>query len=636
MKAQGRLAGRCWYTLALAVLAVGALSVAAVSRDDEHVSENDEQSDSVRLKTPTGKAESVPEGRRYLDASLSVDERVEDLLARMTLEEKLGQMTQIEVDSVNPGDVAHYGLGSVLSGGGGVPPDNNPEAWADMIDAFQEEALSIRLGIPLIYGVDAVHGHNNVVGATIFPHNIGLGAAGDAELVRDIGEATAIEMLATGASWNFAPVLAVPQDIRWGRTYEAYSDDTDIVTKLSVAFLEGLQSIERLPLVVGTPKHFVADGAVEWGTSEHPEGWRIDQGDTSIGEEELREVHLAPYKAAIDAGARTVMGSFSSWQGVKLHGRRDVLTGMLRDDLGFDGLLVSDWGAIDQIDPDYRTAVVTAVNAGIDMNMVPYDAQRWVGTLKAAVQDGDVPLERIDEAVRRILRVKFEMGLFEQPFAVRELLPEVGSKNHRALARRAAAASVVPLVGGDRLPLDRSVGRVLVAGEADDVGTAAGGWTITWQGRRGDITPGATILQGVEEAVSAETHVEVSRLGHTDESAEIGIVVVGEAPYAEGVGDVEVPALSEEDHGIIARARAHVDTLVVVVVSGRPLLLGTATDLADVVVAAWLPGSEAAGVADALFGVEELTGTLPMAWPDAIDQIGPGRAKPWLPRGHSG
>ena len=628
---------------ALATSAAVGLLLAACSPDEETDEEleeapTDEGSAEEDVADPEPEdADPDHDGPAYLDDTLAVDERVEDLLGRMSLEQKLGQMTQIEVHSVAPGDVQGYELGSVLSGGGGTPPQNDPASWADMIDGFQEDALDTELGIPLLYGVDAVHGHNNVVGATIFPHNIGLGAAGDAQLVRDIGDATAIEMLATGAHWNFAPVLAVPQDIRWGRTYEAYSDDHEVVTELATAFLQGLQSVQGPPDVIGTPKHFVADGAAAWGTSEHPDGWHIDQGDTSISEQELREVHMAPYEDLIDAGARTIMGSYSSWEGEKVHGREDVMTGMLRDDLGFDGLLLSDWGAVDQIDDDDGTAVVTAVNAGMDMNMVPYDAQRWISTLEGAIENGDVSEERIDEAVERILTVKFEIGLFEEPFAHRDLLGQVGSDEHRELARGAAQASVTTLVGEELFPLPSDTERVVVSGPgANDVGMQSGGWTIEWQGATGAITPGTTILEGVEQAVGENVAVVHAEDGEVDGSAELGIVVVGEEPYAEGVGDDPEPSLDDADLALIEEVRGSVDELVVMVLSGRPLLLGDAVDVADAVVAAWLPGSEGDGVVDALFDDEGPTGTLPMGWIDAPDQIGPDGAQPWLPRGHPG
>jgi beta-glucosidase len=584
---------------------------------------------------PGGDAAGAPPADApYRDPGEPGEVRVEDLLARMTLDEKLGQMTLVEKDALEDGDLARLSIGAVLSGGGGAPRVNTPERWADMVDGFQAEASTSRLGIPVLYGVDAVHGHNNVVGATIFPHNIGLGAAGDTELVREIGVATAVEMLATGIPWNYAPVVAVPQDLRWGRTYEAYGGDVATVTELATAFLEGLQSVEGPLRVVGTPKHFVADGAAAWDTSTAGDH-RIDQGDAPITEEELREVHLPPYEAAIEAGARTIMASYSSWQGRKVHGRGDLLTDLLKEELGFDGLLVSDWGAVDQVDENYYEAVVASVNAGIDLNMVPQRYELWLDALRAAVDNGDVPLERIDDAVRRVLRVKFEIGLFEAPFARRDLLEQVGSAAHRALAREAVAASLVPLTGADTLPLDGSVERILVAGDAgNDLGMQLGGWSISWQGSRGRTTEGTTLLQALREASDAE--VAFSRFGRFDERAPIGIAVVGEEPYAEGAGDDPRPSLTDGDRSMIERLRDAVDTLVVVVYSGRPILLGDVPEVADAVVAAWLPGTEGAGIVDGLFGDRPVTGTLPFAWPDAEDQLGPDGAEPWLPEGHGG
>jgi beta-glucosidase len=578
--------------------------------------------------------ERPPEDAPYRDATRPVAERVDDLLARMTLDEKLGQMTLIEKDSLVEGDLARSSIGGVLSGGGGAPQVNTPERWADMVDAFQEEASTSRLGIPVLYGVDAVHGHNNVVGATIFPHNIGLGAAGDPALVRDIGEATAVEMLATGIPWNYAPVVAVPQDIRWGRTYEAYGDDVEVVTDLATAFLEGLQSADGPLRVIGTPKHFVADGAAAWDSSPHGD-YRIDQGDADITEEELRSVHLPPYEAALEAGARTIMASFSSYQGDKVHGRADLLTGLLKDELGFDGLLVSDWAAIDQIDVDYDRAVVRAVNAGIDLNMVPQDHGRWLGALRRAVDDGEVPLDRIDDAVRRILRVKFEIGLFEHPLAQRDLLDQVGAEAHRELARRAVSASLVPLTGADVLPLSIPADRILVGGEGgNNLGMQLGGWSITWQGARGRTTEGTTLLEALQER--PDLTVDFNRFGRFDDRAAVGIAVVGELPYAEGVGDDPEPRLTDADRELIERMRASVDTLVVLVYSGRPVLLDDVPETADAVVAAWLPGTEGAGIVDALLGDAPLTGRLPIGWPDDPSQFGPDGEEPWLPRGHAG
>jgi beta-glucosidase len=604
------------------VLVLGAVAcTSAAPVDGEDAASSDQQA-------------APPADAPYRDAARPIDERIEDLLGRMTLDEKLGQMTLVEKDALADGDLALLSIGAVLSGGGGAPRVNTPERWADKVDAFQQEALTSRLGIPILYGVDAVHGHNNVVGATIFPHNIGLGAAREPDLVRRIGAATAVELLATGIPWNYAPVLAVPQDIRWGRTYEAYGSDVEVVTTLATAFLDGLQSGTGPLRVIGTPKHFVADGAAAWDTSR-AEGYRIDQGDAPITEDELRTVHLPPYVAAFEAGARTTMASYSSWNGQKVHGRRDLLTDLLKDELGFDGLLVSDWGAIDQVDENYYEAVVASVNAGIDLNMVPQRYGLWLDALRAAVDNGDVPLERIDDAVERVLRVKFEIGLFEAPFARRDLLAEVGSAEHRSLARAAVAASLVPLTGTDVLPLDAGTDRILVAGEAgNDLGIQLGGWSISWQGARGRTTEGTTFLEALRTETGAE--VAFSRFGRFDEPAALGIAVVGEAPYAEGAGDDPRPSLSDADRAAVARLRPLVDTLVVVVYSGRPVLLDEVAEVADAVVAAWLPGTEGAGVVDGLFGRVPLTGTLPFAWPDAEDQLGPAGAPPWLPVGHPG
>lgn len=361
----------------------------------------------------------------FQNPSLSTSKRIADLLGRMTLAEKIGQMTQIEKNSLTPELVAKYALGSVLSGGGGYPKTGNtPQDWVNMIGEFQKAALETRLGIPLIYGVDAVHGHNNLHGAVIFPHNIGLGAAGDLDLVKKIGRFTAHELLATNVHWNFAPAVSVPQDIRWGRTYEGYSENSDLVAELGAAYVCGLQSSG----VSASVKHFVGDGGTRWG-STHPipwiprmwqaddDRWCMDQGVTDVDETTLREVHLRPYAAAIAAGAKNIMVSYSSWNGLKMHGHHYLLTDVLKGEMGFEGFLISDFLAINQLHEDYRTCVVQAINAGLDMVMVPFDAAQFIDTLTAAVEDGAVPLSRIDDAVRRILLVKFEFGLFERPFA---------------------------------------------------------------------------------------------------------------------------------------------------------------------------------------------------------------------------
>ncbi|MCA9984992.1 MAG: glycoside hydrolase family 3 C-terminal domain-containing protein [Anaerolineales bacterium] len=564
----------------------------------------------------------------YLNPELPIDTRVDDLLARMTLADKIGQMTLVEKDSILPAQLLDYGLGGILSGGGGSPRINDAENWVLMVDDFQAHALQRELPIPLLYGVDAVHGHNNLFGATIFPHNIGLGAAHNPELMVAIGRATAQEMIATGIYWNYAPAVSVPQDIRWGRTYEGYSEDTALVSELATAYLIGLQGngLAAPDTVLATPKHFVGDGGTVWGSAT-TNGYRIDQGVTDVDEETLRRIHLPPYEAMIDNGARAIMISYSSWGDSRMHAQRYLITDVLRGELGFDGFIVSDWAAVDQIDPDYAVAVVTAVNAGIDMVMVPYNYARFIDTLTQAVAAGDVAEARIDEAVRRILTVKFELGLFEQPYANPDLMATVGSAEHRALAREAVAQSQVLLRNeGSILPLAADLPRLFVGGRAaDDIGIQSGGWTIEWQGQSGAITPGTTILQGIEATVSPDTQVVYDTLGQFADSLDMEpvtcIAVVGERPYAEGRGDSRGLRLPAEDQRLLEQMAGNCADLVVVLISGRPLIITELLGAWDALVAAWLPGSEGQGVADVLFGLKPFTGTLPYTWPQASDQL---------------
>jgi beta-glucosidase len=585
----------------------------------------------VPLPTPTAlpiqEPSPTPEetSPAYLDASLPAEERALDLLTRMSLEEKIGQMTQVEKNSIRPEDVTRYYIGSILSGGGGYPTgDNTPEGWAKMVDGFQAAALETPLNIPLIYGVDAVHGHNNLKGATIFPHNIGLGAADDAELVEKIAHATAEEMLATGIPWNFAPVLAVVQDIRWGRTYEAFGENTELVTRLGIAYQNGLQAAaeDESIFVLATPKHYIGDGGTIWGTST-TENWKLDQGDTQMDEATLRELFLPPYQAAIEAGAQNVMISYSSWNGVKLHGHKYLISDVLKGELGFEGFVISDWAGIDQIDKDYYTSVVTAINAGVDMNMVPQGYQRYLTVMKQAVEKGDISMERIDDAVLRILIVKFKLGLFEQPFSNPDYLETIGSPAHRELAREAVAKSLVLLQNENTaLPIAKDAKLIYVAGMlADDLGAQCGGWTIEWQGKTGNITVGTTIQEAIEATATGE--VQVNRFGNFDEGvkADVAIVVVGERPYAEGRGDNENPSLSENDIELILRVREQAEKVVVVLISGRPLVISEALPYTDAFVAAWLPGTEGQGVADALFGDQPFTGKLSFTWPRSADQL---------------
>lgn len=554
----------------------------------------------------------------YKNAALPAAARAEDLLSRMTLEEKIGQTLQAARDYLaSSADIARYGLGSVLSGGGSGPAINDPRQWADMIDGYQKAALSTRLGIPIIYGVDAVHGHNNVRGAVIFPHNIGLGAANDPALVQEIGRVTALEMLATGARWNFAPCVAVPRDERWGRTYEGFGETPELVAPLGAASVRGLQSggLGSAAAVLATPKHFAGDGGTTGGK---------DRGDASYSEDEFMRIHVAPYAAAIEAGARCVMVSFSSWNGEKCHGSAKLLTGILRGRLDFTGFVVSDWAGVSLLPGTLGDKISLAINAGVDMIMVPDQYARYFETMRDLVRKGAIAESRLDEAVRRILEVKFEMGLFERPFADRSLLPAVGSSAHRELARKAVAESLVVLKNsGGLLPISGKK-RILVVGpKANDIGAQCGGWTLTWQGRRGPIIPGTTILEGIREAVGTGAKVEYSADGKAPKgfSPDLVIAVVGEEPYAEWEGDDQDLELPIQERKLVDSFASGTAPLLVVLLSGRPLVVSEELKKADAFVAAWLPGSEGAGVADILFGDVKASGVLPCSWPAAIGQV---------------
>jgi beta-glucosidase len=444
---------------------------------------------------------------------------------------------------------------------------------------------------------------------------------------------TAEEVAATGIPWNYAPVVAVARDIRWGRTYESYSEDTAVVTELATAYLRGLQGDDLAgPLsILATPKHFVGDGGTAWGSSTTSD-YSLDQGVTEVDEATLRAVHLPPYQAAIEAGAQSIMISFSSWGGSKMHAQAYLINEVLKGELGFTGFTVSDWGGVDQIEADYYGAVVASVNAGVDMNMVPYDYERFIDSLMLAVERGDAPLERIDDTVRRILRVKFSLGLFEQPYADPALLGEIGAEDHRALAREAVAKSLVLLKNeGAVLPLAKDTPLIFVAGEgADDIGLQSGGWTIEWQGAPGDITAGTTLLEALHQTVADPANVHFNRFGRYEDvldangqpaMAPVGILVVSERPYAEGLGDSADLSLAGVDVATLGRLRERVDKVVLVIISGRPLIITEVLGEVDAVVAAWLPGSEGQGLADGLFGDTPFSGRLSFSWPRSMEQL---------------
>ncbi|MEU3861381.1 glycoside hydrolase family 3 N-terminal domain-containing protein [Streptomyces sp. NPDC028722] len=573
-------------------------------------------------------------GLPYLDARLPVKKRVKDLLGRMSLAEKAGQMTQAERGAVGQGsDIAAYALGSLLSGGGSTPTPNTPEAWARMIDGFQLRAQATRFQIPLIYGVDAVHGHNNLSGATVMPHNIGIGATRDPRLAQEAGSVTAAEVRATGVPWDFAPCLCVSRDERWGRAYESFGEDPALVESMETV-IQGLQGradgrdLKRDDKVLATAKHFVADGGTAYGSSTTGT-YTIDQGVTHVTREQLADIHLAPYRTAVDRGVGTVMPSYSSLDiagdgkgAVKMHARGDMINGVLKDRLGFDGFVISDWNAIDQLPGDYASHVRTSVDAGLDMMMVPYSYKDFTSTLTDEVRAGRISEARIDDAVSRILTQKFRLGLFEHPYADTSGAARIGSPAHREVARRAAAESQVLLKNaGGLLPLKKSQ-KVYVAGSnADDIGNQTGGWTLTWQGASGNTVPGTTVLQGLRAAGGDVTYSK-------DASAptggyDAGVVVVGETPYAEGVGDVG----NGHDLRLSAADQAAVDKVcaamkcAVLIVSGRPQILGDRLDRIDALVASWLPGTEGEGVADVLYGRRPFTGQLPVTWPKSEAQL---------------
>ncbi len=606
-------------------------------------------------------------GPVYLDARQPTHRRVADLLRRMTLEEKVGQMTQTERGAVfgNPSLIAEWQVGSVLSGGGSTPPVNEPAAWLEMVNSFQEQALTTRLQIPLIYGIDAVHGLGIVQGATIFPHNIGLGATRDTRLVEAIGEATAEETRAIGVPWNFAPCVCVTLDERWGRSYESYGEDPGLVTALGTAVIDGLQGrdLSSDGSVIATPKHFAGDGHTLFNeeTAEANEGlppeqqaFTIDQGITVTNRRDFLRIDVSPYAHAIRReDVTSVMPSFSSvdfvedgvGNPVKMHANRDLITGLLKGQLDFDGFVISDWEGIHQIpDPTDPTntgltpfKVRTAANAGIDMFMQPNNAPVFIDMLLAEVEAGRVSMRRIDDAVSRILAAKFELGLFEQPLASDDNLDEVGSDEHRALARRAVAESQV-LLKNDRgvLPLDPE-GDIYVAGRnADNIGNQAGGWTTQWQGVSGDDLVGTTILEGIREVAPGANITYSADASAPTDGADVGVVVVGETPYSEGFGDIDGPEwqfgdpeLREEkslsllpgDQAVVDAVCSAIETCIVLIVSGRPQVITDQLGQMDVLVASWLPGSEGAGVADVLFGSQPFTGRLSVTWPRSEDQV---------------
>ena len=571
----------------------------------------------------------------FTDAA--TEARITALMARMSLEEKVGQTIQADINSITPDDLRHYPLGALLAGGNSAPHGDNrapPGDWLELIRAFRTAAMDPRPGhtsIPILFGIDAVHGHNKIRGATLFPHNVGLGAARDPELIEEIGRATAEEVSATGADWTFAPTVAVPRDVRWGRSYEGYAEEPDVVASYAGPMTLGLQG--RLapgqPLaagrVMGTVKHFLGDGGTDGG---------VDQGDAHIDEQTLVRVHAQGYPPAIDSGVLAVMASFSGWNGVKDTANESLLTGVLKQRMGFKGFVVGDWNAHGQVAGCATTDCPQALNAGLDMYMAP-DSWKdlYIHTL-AEVRAGVIPTARLDDAVRRILRVKIKAGLFRGPSPAAGRFDRLGSPEHRAIARRAVRESLVLLKNnGGVLPIKASA-NVLVTGDgADDIGEQSGGWTLNWQGvgnKNADFPNGQSIWSGIDEAVKAGGgHAELSVTGAYTHRPDVAIVVFGETPYAEFQGDIDTLEFSPTDGhdlALLKRLKAEGIPVVSVFLSGRPLWTNPQINASDAFVAAWLPGTEGGGVADVLIGTgagtprHDFRGKLSFSWPARADR----------------
>ncbi len=569
----------------------------------------------------------------HIDDPMESDEVlfVQSELDRMSLSEKVGQMLQAERASITPEEVKTYNIGSILSGGGSHPFafDDSPDDWADMVSQFQQAALASSSGIPLLYGVDAVHGHNNVYGATIFPHNINLGMAGDAELIRRIGEATAKEVKSTGIHWNFSPAVSVAQDIRWGRTYESFGEDSLIHDRLVGAFIEGLQTHD----VIATAKHFIADGGTMNGT---------DQGDVLQSEAMIRAIHLPPYVKAIEAGVGSIMISFSSINGLKMHGNSYWITDVLKEELGFDGIVLSDWNATFQLPGDFRTQLSTAINAGIDMLMLPTDWKSAHEEIITAVNTGMIDDERIDDAVGRIILIKMRNGLYDNPFDRLDPSTNFGTLEHQLLAREAASKSFVLLKDQDVFPLSKGDDIYITGPGSDHVGVLSGGWTTYWQGNtNAEIGTGSSIKDALVNRLTSSPGTVVDTIS----GAEIVIVVMNEVPYAEGFGDTSDPSIfgglsdpaNQAAYNEAVAAKALGKTVIGVLSSGRPLILGDVLESFDAFVAIFLPGSEGGeALVDNLYGDAPFRGTLSFSWPASLDYftLGPSEATILFPLGY--
>ena len=558
----------------------------------------------IGLVTSVHSQQKISENRDDL-----MEKKIDSLLSEMTLDEKIGQMTQVRhFDDISEEDIATKFIGSVIHTQGPLPGKNAQE-WQDKFSHLQKLALSTRLGIPLIFGVDAVHGQNTYEGATIFPHNIGMGATGNTELVEKAARITAIETQATGFNWVFSPCIAIPFNEKWGRVYEAFSESTELTEAMAKASVIGHQGndLTSKRAVMATAKHFIGDGATDFG---------VEGGESSLDPEAVEKLLLPPYRVAVESGVGSVMASFNSLRGVPMHAHKTLITNILKGGMQFDGIVVSDWKGYSRFGEN------DVINAGVDMIMaVEGDFEMYQQGLKRGVESGEVSMERIDDAVRRILRQKFRLNVFENPFPDASLIPEIGIQEHRDVARQAVRESLVLLKNEDNLlPLDKNLSKIVVVGEhANSSGLQSGGWTINWQGTQENYAGATTILEGIQKLAKGEVVYDSNATGNHE--ADVAIIVVGETPYAESFGDIggEMDlyqiTLTEEHQGYVdAYASKGVKTLVVLI-SGRPLVVTNQIEKSDAFVAAWLLGSEGDGVAEVLFGDYDFKGKLPHSWP---------------------
>jgi len=541
-----------------------------------------------------------------------VEQKVDSLLALMTLEEKIGQMTQVRhFDNITEEDIALKFIGSVIHTDGPAPGDD-AAGWQAKFRALQKKALSTRLGIPLLFGVDAVHGQNTYAGATIFPHNIGMGATRNATLVEEAAAITAIEVQATGINWVFSPCVAIPYSEKWGRVYEAFSESTALTQELTKASIRGHQGdLSMGHTVMATAKHFIGDGSTDFG---------VEGGNTTISSQEIYERLMPPYRDAINEGVGAVMVSFNTLSDTSMHAHKEMITDTLKRSLGFDGIVLTDWKGYSRFGEN------DIINAGVDMVMaVDGDLDIFQKGLKSGVKSKYVTKERVDDAVRRILRQKFRLGLFENPFPNVGLISQIGSPSHRDKARQSVRESMVLLKNSKEvLPLDKKARKIVIVGEhANNTGLQSGGWTINWQGTKENYKGATTLLKGIQNLAEGIVIYDKSATGnHKD--ADVAIIVVGETPYAEFFGDINGKTayeltLTKEHQNYIKKYKELGVKVVVVLISGRPLVVTDQLEESDAFVAAWLPGSEGDGIAEVLFGDYNFTGKLPHSWPKSVE-----------------